>query len=243
MKLFYSYMWRLFAHISTLSKVVQIPLKIFSPANQWHGLVMPGRCLFLVFCFISFSLNDARPQSPEKSGAGSGSEIKPLKIGDQIPDELWNLPLQVVNHPNGKETITLSEYKGKLIILDFWATWCGTCVKGSPLVDSIQNQLRDHVQFVLNNPKRTFDDKEKIINAIKLAKDTYKIKFDIPSTYLDTTFIGHFELFSYPHIIWIGKNKKVIAITGKRDLTYENVSKYINEGYITLPVKPGRRDQ
>lgn len=238
MKLFYCCMERFRVH---LINVTSLFLSI-TPAKTGNKLVYVRQVLFVLpFCFIMFSY--AQVQSPDMSGAVSGSEIKPLKIGDNIPEELWNLPMQVVNHPESKETITLSEYKGKLIILDFWATWCGTCVKGFPLVDSIQNQLGDHVQFVLNNPKRTFDDKEKVINAIKLAKDTYKIKFDIPSTYLDTTFIGRFELFSYPHIIWIGKNKKVIAITGKRDLTFENVSKYIKQGYINLPVKPGRRDQ
>src|SRR5690606_11186126 len=49
------------------------------------------------------------------------SEIKPLQIGDTIPEALWQLPLQVVNHPKGKDTITLNDYRDKkLIILDFW---------------------------------------------------------------------------------------------------------------------------
>lgn len=149
MKLFYSYMWRLFAHIPTLLTVVQIPLKIFSPANQRHRLVMPGRCFILVFCFTVFSLKDARPQSPEQSGAVSGPAIKPLKIGDTIPEELWNLPLQVVNHPEGKETITLNDYKEKqLFILDFWATWCTTCLIKLPLLHNSVSKYQDEIQLI-----------------------------------------------------------------------------------------------
>ncbi|WP_157739346.1 TlpA family protein disulfide reductase [Sphingobacterium mizutaii] len=185
----------------------------------------------------------AQAQSPEKSGAVLGSEIKLLKIGDTIPDELWNLPLQVVNHPDGKETVTLSESRDKLIILDFWASWCSTCVKSFPLISSIQNQFQDNVQFILNNPKRTLDDMEIITNALKLVEETEKINFHIPTTYQDTTLISYFELFSYPHIVWVGKNREIIAITGKKELTHENVCRYIKNGEVNLPIKPGRREQ
>ncbi|WP_257667471.1 hypothetical protein [Parapedobacter tibetensis] len=69
---------------------------------------------------------EAHAQRPEPSGPVPLGihidSIKPLQIGDTIPEALLNLPLQVVNHPEGKETITLADYKGKLIILDFWAT-------------------------------------------------------------------------------------------------------------------------
>ncbi len=49
-----------------------------------------------------------------------------LQVGDTLPPELWDLPLEVIQHPEGT---TLSAYKDKLIILDFWATWCAPCVK------------------------------------------------------------------------------------------------------------------
>ncbi|MGJ1203847.1 TlpA family protein disulfide reductase [Sphingobacterium lactis] len=147
MKLFYSYMWRQFAHIPTLSRVFRIPLKIFSPAKIGHRLVYVRQVLFaLPFCFIMFCY--AQAQSPERSGTVSGSKIKPLKIGDQIPEELWNTPLQVVNHPEGKETITLSEYKDKLIILDFWATWCTTCLIKLPLLHNSVSKYQNEIQLV-----------------------------------------------------------------------------------------------
>jgi peroxiredoxin len=68
-------------------------------------------------------------QSPRKdSGADGLNHIKPLKIGDTIPESLWETPLNVANHSSGKNQITLNEYRAKkLIILDFWATWCAGC--------------------------------------------------------------------------------------------------------------------
>src|SRR5690606_23251256 len=44
-----------------------------------------------------------------------------LRIGDPIPEAGWHMPLPVVNHPKGKDTVTLHDYRDQLIILDFWA--------------------------------------------------------------------------------------------------------------------------
>ena len=90
---------------------------------------------------------DARAQRPEPSGPAPGflDSIKPLQIGDTIPEALWHLPLQVVNHPDGKGSITLNDYKGKLIILDFWTTWCSHCINGMPRMLSFQEKFREDI--------------------------------------------------------------------------------------------------
>ena len=55
---------------------------------------------------------------PILSGAQS-QPVKALKIGDTVPDITIT---SVYNYP--ASTIHLSDLKGKLVILDFWATWC-----------------------------------------------------------------------------------------------------------------------
>ncbi len=53
-----------------------------------------------------------------------------------------NVPnLYNVSFPNvDNETVNLSKYKGKVVLLNFWATWCPPCVKEMP---SMQ-RMRDH---------------------------------------------------------------------------------------------------
>jgi thiol-disulfide isomerase/thioredoxin len=48
---------------------------------------------------------------------------------------------------NGEE-VKLTDYSDKIVILDFWATWCGPCRRGIPDLVSIQNEYKDEVVVI-----------------------------------------------------------------------------------------------
>lgn len=54
-----------------------------------------------------------------------------------------DLPLQT---PEG-QTVKLSDYKGKVVFLNFWQTWCGPCVGEMPSIENARRQL-DSTKFV-----------------------------------------------------------------------------------------------
>jgi peroxiredoxin len=60
-----------------------------------------------------------------------------LKVGQTAPE--ISLP-----QPNGK-ILSLSSLRGKFVLIDFWATWCGPCVKEQPELKKI---YQEHYQSV-----------------------------------------------------------------------------------------------
>ena len=58
-----------------------------------------------------------------------------VNIGQMAPDF-------TIKDQTGK-LVKLSDYKGKVVFLNFWATWCGPCVDEAPEVEKLNNTLKD----------------------------------------------------------------------------------------------------
>jgi peroxiredoxin len=76
-----------------------------------------------------------RPKSEEKH------TMKLLPIGDAAPD--WRL-----FDAEGK-THSLAEYRGKVVVMDFWATWCGPCALVMPRMQKLHEKFADKGVVVL----------------------------------------------------------------------------------------------
>ena len=75
------------------------------------------------------------------AGAKPYSEPSLLAVGTPAPDF-------TVTTSDGK-TVHLSDYKGKTVILDFWATWCGPCQASMPHLERVYQQVKDKNVAVL----------------------------------------------------------------------------------------------
>ncbi len=71
-----------------------------------------------------------------------------LKQGDTAPD--FTVQLVDENGLTG-ETLTLSDLRGKPVILSFWAVWCGYCVQDLPAYNQLQQEYGDAFTMVAVN--------------------------------------------------------------------------------------------
>jgi peroxiredoxin len=94
----------------------------------------------------------------------AGDTAMRLKVGDKAPE------FKLKDVMTG-QTMTLSEFHGKkIVMLDFWATWCDICKKEMPNLVKLQNQWKDKNFEIISIVLQSGDTKEvkKIINDKKL---------------------------------------------------------------------------
>ena len=88
--------------------------------------------LIAVFCISSL----CHGQDVGTASDSGEEEISPLSVGEKVPAEFWTREhLFYIDGDTVRKN--LEEYKGKLLVLDFWATWCGPCIQNIPIVDSL----------------------------------------------------------------------------------------------------------
>jgi thiol-disulfide isomerase/thioredoxin len=156
-----------------------------------------------------------------------------LRVGDTIPDELWDIPLQVVNHPSGKHTITLAEYKDKLIILDFWATWCGSCIKAFPKMTELQSEFIEEVVILpVTQESEEVADKFLKSNRGEILTNSHR-----PILVNDTVLKEYFPHSGIPHLVWINTNGKFFNTTLAEDLTAGNIKGILEKRKTSMQTK------
>ena len=100
--------------------------------------------LFLIFLFTSFAVIGCgnkkvseAPKNETTSGATTNSsDTKTVKAPDFV-----------LASTNGSK-IKLTDYKGKVVILDFWATWCPPCRKGIPDLIELQKNYKNDLVII-----------------------------------------------------------------------------------------------
>ena len=144
----------------------------------------------------------------------------PLKIGDALPKQFWETPLQMVNTP--QKTTTLSADKDKLILLDFWNTWCSACILNFPKMEELQKQFGDKVKIlaVSNQDRATLEKFFASKNGSKYNQ--------VQSVAADKMMHSLFPHIAVPYIVWV-KDGKLLNTTDTRQVSTETLTAVLAE--------------
>jgi peroxiredoxin len=132
--------------------------------------------------------------------------MKDLQIGGTAPDFTQKTP-------EGEE-LSLSDLRGKVVLLDFWASWCGPCRRENPNVVKVYEKYKDKGFEILGiSLDRS---RERWLKAIEQDGLTWKHVSDLK--YWSNAVAKQYNVRSIPHTILLDEEGKIIArnLRGKR---------------------------
>jgi thiol-disulfide isomerase/thioredoxin len=137
-----------------------------------------------------------------------GSEIASSAPSDLIAQPASDFALRSL----GQENIRLSEQLGEVVILNFWATWCGPCRQEMPLLDAIYSKYRRAGLVLLSI--NIDEEKEEAAEMAKTLGVSYPVLMDARNEVAKA-----YELGTLPLTVLVDREGKV---------------RYVSEGF-----KPG----
>ncbi len=138
---------------------------------------------------------------------------RPPRIGETAPDFTLT---------DGPRTITLSQMRGKPVLLNFWASWCAPCVEEMPSLVQLQKMVGDKA----------------IVLAVSLDSDDAAYKQFVRDhdvellTVRDPKQISNslYGTFKFPETYVIDKDGKIIRkFIGAVDWTNPEIVEYVNK--------------
>lgn len=119
---------------------------------------------------------------------------------------------------NTDQKITWTEFlknnKGKIIYLDFWASWCGPCIREIPFSLQLMSELRDeNIAFVLVSQDNLKTNWKRSVKKHKLE--------ELPHNYLlgggdKSPILKHFNIYEIPRYVILNKDGKIINSNAPR---------------------------
>ena len=124
--------------------------------------------LLILLLSVSFTLN-ADWQQPELS-----HNLTAVKKSIQASDfELQDMD---------EETVKLSDYRGKVVLLNFWATWCPPCIREMPSMERLHQQVdADDFKVIAVNQMEDADEVFAFTGQLEVDP-TFEILFDTNSS-------------------------------------------------------------
>lgn len=189
---------------------------------------MRSKIYLLTLMFYLF-VNDSIAQQGKTLDVSNKTELIQGLPNLTVNDSLPNFLIPVVINPISSKMST-SDFKEKLLIIDFWSIYCKGCIEALPKLDSLQNKFKDKLQIL----PVTYEPEALVRGFWTKNKNTKHLS--LPSVVEDKLFASYFRHQTIPHEVWVYRGK-VIAITTGEYVDESNIRKILSGESINWPIK------
>jgi thiol-disulfide isomerase/thioredoxin len=113
---------------------------------------------------------------------------------------------------NGK-TVSLNDFKGKVVYIDVWATWCGPCVAEIPHSKKLKEKYKDKTDIVFLYI--SFDSEEKKWKSFVEKKELSGVQL-ISRQGKEADVLKNYNVLTIPRFILINKKGNIASYDAKR---------------------------
>ena len=135
-------------------------------------------------------------------------------VGHPAPD----FSLVMLRSDTGKSALSLSNFKGKPVVLNFWASWCAPCKEEAPLLEGTRKQVQAQGKDAVILGVDFQDSNTDGMSFLQLYSITYPAVQDV-----DGPVSIKYGLTSLPQTIFINRNGTVVS-REPRELTAQVLS-------------------
>jgi thiol-disulfide isomerase/thioredoxin len=139
------------------------------------------------------------------------------------------------------EPLALADWRGRVVLLDFWATWCGPCVAAIPHIQKLAEQFADQPVTVLGINRDREGAEKKVASFLEKKQITFRQFMDVEGTVAET-----YKVTGIPCSVLIDTNGivqdvKVGFSSGGEDDLAENIRRLLDGKVIHDPQELAQR--
>lgn len=178
----------------------------------------------LTFLTISTTYAQTKKTYAQKNRVAHENTENPLLIGDKLPE----ISFAIKNY--SKSVAKISDFKGKLLLIDLFNVWCGGSTHSMLELEKIRSEFGNKVKILLATKDnatvvKELDDRSEIAKTIKY-----------PTVTGEERLAWLFNYNSVPNYVWVDENMTIKYIT--QEISTDMVRKYLAGEKLKVDERP-----